>query len=155
MNRRARQAIDREFAKVRRMLKHPESHEEVRTVIAFPNRLLARILTEKRSELLEILKRQQGRSVSQLAQLTGRTVESVSRDLKILSNFGFVCYEPRGKYAVAKYVVIEDGKSQLAMTKVQPRLSGSKSRSYVSSRASASYRPAPRIAYKKKTTKVR
>jgi predicted transcriptional regulator len=152
MNQTVREAIDREFAKVRRMLKHPESREEVRAVIALPPWLIDRILTKRRNELLEILQRRRVNSVSQLAQLTGRNVKSVSHDLKILSSFGFVRYERRFKPAVANYVVMKIGKSQRAMTKVQPQLSGRTSRSYVSL---YKHNPAPRIAYKKKAAKVR
>lgn len=125
MNREVRKAIDRWFDEFQRALKDPESWDGGHAVIALPAWLIARVLTEKRAELLEILKRRRVRSVSELAQLSGRKVESVSRDLKILSNFGFVRYEPRGKckepIAVAKYVLIKLGKSKPSISKARPR----------------------------------
>jgi predicted transcriptional regulator len=116
MNKEVRKSLDRWWDEFRQALKDPESWDGGHTVIALPPQLIARILTEKRNELLEILKRRRVRSVSEMAHLTKRKVESVSRDLKILSNWGFVRYEPRGKckepIAVAKYVLIEVGKPQ-------------------------------------------
>lgn len=113
MNPEVRQAIDREWAKIRRMIQNPQSRETVRAVIALPPQFVARILTEKRNELLGILRRRRVRSVSELAQLTGRRVESVSRDLKILSRWGFIRYERHGKCKspkpMARYVVIPVG----------------------------------------------
>lgn len=113
MNPEVRQAIDREWAKIRQMIKNPQGREAVRAVIALPPQLIARILTEKRNELLEILQRRRVRSISELAQLTGRKVESVSRDLKILSTWGFIRYERHGRCKspkpMAHYVVVPVG----------------------------------------------
>lgn len=129
MNKEVRKAIDRWFDEFRQALKDPESWDGGHAVIALPPQFIARILTGKRTELLEILKRRRVRSVSELAQLTKRRVESVSRDLKILSKWGFVRYEPRGKrkepIAVAQYVLIEVGKPRHSVSNARPRVPAS------------------------------
>lgn len=116
MNTEVRKALDRWFDEFRQALKDPESWDGGHTVIALPPQMIARILTEKRADLLEILQQRPIHSVSELAQLTGRKVESVSRDLKILHTWGFIRYERHGKckqpVAVAQYVLIKVGETQ-------------------------------------------
>lgn len=116
MNTEVRKALDRWFDEFRQALKDPGSWDGGHTVIALPPQMIARILTERRTELLEILKRRRVHSVSELAQLTKRKVESVSRDLKVLHTWGFIRYERHGKckepVAVAKYVFIKVGETQ-------------------------------------------
>lgn len=163
MNKEVRRALARWFDEFRRALQDPESWDGGHTVIALPPQYVARILTEKRNELLEILKRRRVHSVSELARLAGRKVESVSRDLKILSNFGFVRYEPRGKrkepIAVTRYVLIEIGKPDTTTASWAKKR---EHRSYAPFRV-ASYRRNPVVRRRsiscqkpsKKTTRVR
>lgn len=123
MNTEVRKALDCWFDEFRQALKEPKSWDGGHTVIALPPRMIARIFTEKRTELLEIIKQRRVRSISELAQLAQRRVESVSRDLKILHTWGFIRYKGHGRckepVAVTKYVVIEVGKTQPMMKKPQ------------------------------------
>ncbi len=68
-----------------------------RAVLAIPPRLLALLFSRRRVELLEALERERVSSISELAQRVGRSVEAVSRDLKILHKWGLIRYERRGR----------------------------------------------------------
>ncbi len=111
MRKEAQVALDRWFDDFQHALEHPERRREGQAVIALPPRLIGRIFSEKRVGLMEVLYRRRLRSISELAELTGRKIDAVSRDLKILSNFGLVRYERHGKrkepVAVARYALIE------------------------------------------------
>lgn len=111
MNKKVKKALDQWFCNFRQTLENADSRAQPQAVIALPSQMIARILSEKRADLLNILKRRPVRSVSELAALTGRPAESVSRDLKLLSKWGFVRYERKGKLkrpvANAEYVIIQ------------------------------------------------
>jgi len=68
-----------------------------RAVLAIPPRLLALLFSRKRVELIEALERERVSSISELAHRVGRSVEAVSRDLKILHQWGLIRYEQHGK----------------------------------------------------------
>ncbi len=110
MRKEAQGTLDRWFDDFQHALDHPERRREGQAVIALPPRLIGRIFTEKRVGLLEVLHRRRVRSISELAELTGRKIDVVSRDLKILSNFGLVRYELHGKrkepVTAARYALI-------------------------------------------------
>ncbi len=75
-----------------------EAIEVKRTGIALlAPQTACRVLTPKRTQLLELLRQQRVSSAAQLAQLTERSPAAISRDLKVLYNLGFIDYEPRGK----------------------------------------------------------
>lgn len=111
MRKEVRFALNRWFDDFQHGLEHPESRRQGQAVIALPPRLIGRIFTEKRVGLLEILNRRRVRSISELAELTGRKIDVVSRDLKILSSFGLIRYDRHGKrkepVPVARYALIE------------------------------------------------
>ena len=54
---------------------------------------LRSILTEKRIELLRIIKQKKPNSMYELAQVAKRDLKSVNTDIKILSNLGLVTLE--------------------------------------------------------------
>ena len=68
-----------------------------RAVLAVPPRALALLFSRKRVELMEALGKERAPSISELARRVGRSVEAVSRDLKILHKWGLIRYEQRGK----------------------------------------------------------
>lgn len=68
-----------------------------RAVLAIPPRLLSLLFSRKRVELLEALERERVPSISELARRVERSVEAVSRDLKILHKWGLIRYEQHGK----------------------------------------------------------
>ncbi len=54
-----------------------------------------KILTEKRLELLHVVKREKPETIHQLARLVGRDVKNVSDDLKHLAELGLVTMDKR------------------------------------------------------------
>jgi predicted transcriptional regulator len=54
-----------------------------------------KILTEKRLELLHVVKREKPDTIHQLARLVGRNVKNVSDDLKHLAELGLVTMDKR------------------------------------------------------------
>ena len=55
------------------------------------------IFTKKRLELIEIIKQKHPRSVQELARMTRRAKQAVTRDLKILERFEIVKLEKKGR----------------------------------------------------------
>jgi predicted transcriptional regulator len=108
MNRKVKEALDQWFDDFALALEGKPVQGQA--VISLPAHVMARVLTERRCELLSILNKGRVCSISELAERTGRKVESVSRDLSLLSKWGFIRYEPRGKrkepVAVARYALI-------------------------------------------------
>ncbi|MFQ5796663.1 MAG: ArsR family transcriptional regulator [Candidatus Bipolaricaulia bacterium] len=67
------------------------------SIIALSPATSAKVLTPGRLNLLSILAEGPVESVSQLAQRAEKPIEVVSRDLKVLGNFGFIEFEREGK----------------------------------------------------------
>lgn len=67
------------------------------SIIALSPETSAKVLTPGRLNLLSILAEGPVESISQLAQRAGKPIEVVSRDLKVLSKFGFIDFERDGK----------------------------------------------------------
>lgn len=67
-------------------------------IIALPESIS--IFTTKRLELLETIKDKHPRSVQELAAMTRRAKQAVTRDLKILERFDLVRLERKGRIAV-------------------------------------------------------
>lgn len=86
----SRQQVLHEFAKTYEKLRKGEKvkkHEE----LSFQNiETLRKFLTEKRIELLHIIKEKNPDSLYELAQLAQRDLKSVNTDVKILSGLGLV-----------------------------------------------------------------
>jgi len=75
---------------VEEAIKHPELAPERVIVISLTEEEKENILTPKRLELIRTIKKQKPKSVKELAEIVGRRVDAVSRDLKILENYGFL-----------------------------------------------------------------
>ena len=58
---------------------------------------LHRLLTPSRLELISVLKEKSPKSVGELAKLLNRPIESVSKDLNILENYGILEFIKTGK----------------------------------------------------------
>jgi len=85
-------------------IRHPELAPERLSIISLSRETYAKILTPKRLELLKTLRQNEVPSISALAQRVHRPLPSVSRDLRILSNYGFLDIEKRGKTRVPRVV---------------------------------------------------
>lgn len=58
------------------------------------------IFTKKRLELIETIKKHHPQSVQELAKMTKRVKQAVTRDLKILERFGIIRLEKKGRNAI-------------------------------------------------------
>ena len=88
--------IARAFEIVGDMIEHPEKYDEHAVVIA-PDQV-AEVFTPERARLHMVLQeRGLVESVSKLADLLGRPVSAVSRDVTYLEGFGLLRLERRGK----------------------------------------------------------
>ena len=89
----SRQEVLKEFAETYEKLRKGEKvkkHEE----LSFQNiETLRKFLTEKRIELLRVIKAKQPRSIYELAQLVQRDLKSVNTDIQILKQLGLVSLE--------------------------------------------------------------
>jgi len=66
-------------------------------VISLSKQTLEKVLTPSRMGLIRTVKKKNPKSVGELAKLVKRPVESVSRDLRILENFGILSFVRNGK----------------------------------------------------------
>jgi len=71
-------------------LEHPELAPERVVVIDMEKKKLNELLSPSRLEIIETLKKKNPESVGELAKMLGRPIESVSKDLNILSNHGLL-----------------------------------------------------------------
>ncbi len=78
-------------------LEKPELAPSRVLIISLSKKSLEKILTPGRMDLVRTIKEKKPKSVGALAKLTKRPVESVSRDLKILENYGLLTFTRSGK----------------------------------------------------------
>lgn len=71
-------------------VKHPDITPDRVLVISMKEDTLKTIFTQSRIELIKTVKSKSPHSVGELADMLDRPVESVSRDLKILENYGLL-----------------------------------------------------------------
>lgn len=71
-------------------IKHPELTPDRVVIISLSEEEKNRILTPERLKLIRTIKKHNPKSVGKLAKLVDRRVDAVSRDLKILQNYGFL-----------------------------------------------------------------
>lgn len=83
-------------------LKYPDLVPDRVIVISASAKTLEKVLTPARLELIRAIKKRKTKSVTQLARLTHRPIESVSRDLKILNFYGFLEFLKEGKQRIPK-----------------------------------------------------
>lgn len=71
---------------------------------------LRQILSNERAKILSTIKHSSPESIYSLSKLLGRDFKSVSYDLKILQNFGFISFEKtsKGKRNKLKPVLLVD-----------------------------------------------
>lgn len=78
-------------------LEKPELAPNRLLVINLSRGSLEKILTPGRMELVRTIKENKPESVGKLARMVKRPVESVSRDLKILENYGLLAFVQVGR----------------------------------------------------------
>ena len=84
-------------ALLRAMVEYPEITPNKILVMTMKKETLKNIFTPSRIEVIETIKSQKPKSVGELAKRLDRPVESVSRDLKILENYGILEFIQAGK----------------------------------------------------------
>ena len=75
---------------------HPDLAPDRLIVISLSQQNQHRILTKKRLELLRAMKTREIESISELAKAVGRSLESVSRDLRALQSAGLIEFRREG-----------------------------------------------------------
>ena len=78
-------------------LEKPELAPSRVLVISLGKKSLEKILTPSRMDLIRVVREKKPKSVGELAKLLNRPVESVSRDLRILENYGILTLVQMGK----------------------------------------------------------
>ena len=81
-------------------LEHPRSAPS--SVLIVDLGTLSKILTPAREELLKTITDKRPKTVGELVKEVGRPEESVSRDLRILRNYGFISFEKIGRQKTPK-----------------------------------------------------
>ena len=78
-------------------IRHPEITPDRVLIISMDKERMAGILTPARLQLIETIKQKQPESVGELCELTKRPIESVSRDLSVLNNYGILEFVQVGR----------------------------------------------------------
>lgn len=82
---------------VEKTVEEPERFPDEAVFLALEPEELASIVTKKRLELLEAIKRDAPGTIKELAKATGRRVEAVQRDLKLLAEYELVSLRKKGR----------------------------------------------------------
>lgn len=73
------------------------------TVVLFSrDKKIFKIVTEKRLELIRIIRKYNPTSVNKLADLTDRKKQAVDRDLRLLESYNLIELEEKGKYTIPR-----------------------------------------------------
>ena len=79
------------------IIENPEIMPERIVVLSLSKEKMSEILTPARIELIKIIKENRPESVGELVKITKRPIESISRDLRILANYGILEFVQVGK----------------------------------------------------------
>lgn len=77
--------------------KHPKKTPGKVLLLSLSKEELPKLFTKKRLELVELIKRRSGATMSQIAKITKRELSAVERDLKILEGLGIVTLNKTGR----------------------------------------------------------
>lgn len=90
---------------VNEAIEDPEGTPDRYSIIELSPELNYKVMTEKRTQLLKELKQDPDiDSITELSEKVERRLDAVSRDLKILENYGFIDLEKKGRQKVPKLV---------------------------------------------------
>ncbi|MBI4170308.1 MAG: helix-turn-helix domain-containing protein [Candidatus Aenigmarchaeota archaeon] len=71
-------------------IKNPEMTPDRVLIIELKSDIVEKIFTPARKEILELIKTKEPETVGEIAKLVNRPIESISRDMKILENYGLI-----------------------------------------------------------------
>jgi|WetSurMetagenome_2_1015567.scaffolds.fasta_scaffold236305_3 predicted transcriptional regulator len=95
--------MDRYFSQmVNHMIKDSKSTTRNFVMVSLSERTIQKILTKSRMEIIRIIGERNPKSVNELSRIAKRPIESVSRDLRILSNYGLLSFVCTGKTKMPK-----------------------------------------------------
>lgn len=83
-------------------LEKPEYAPNSMLIISLSKGGIGKVFTHARIELLNVIRRKKPKTVGELVRALNRPKESVSRDLRILSNYGFISFKKEGKRKTPK-----------------------------------------------------
>lgn len=81
-------------------LEHPEGSPS--QILIIDVETASRILTPARAELLKAITEKKPKTVGELVKEVERPEESVSRDLRVLQNYGFISFDKSGRQKTPK-----------------------------------------------------
>ena len=88
-----------------RAIEDPEGTPDRYSIVELSPEVNYKVMTKERTKLLERLKSNPDiMSITELSEEIGRPAESVSRDLKILKNYGLIDLERNGRKKVPKLI---------------------------------------------------
>ena len=103
-NGRTREVLELVGRMIQEAVQHPELYPDRLTIVIVDEEMERKVLTPQRLKLLRTLRRREVRSISELATVLRRPIESVSRDLKVLETYGFVQLKPNGRSKQPKVI---------------------------------------------------
>lgn len=82
----------------KRAVENPEGAPNKYSIVELSPEVYYKVMTESRAQLLKTIKHNQDiNSIKELAGMVNRRPDSISRDLKILENYGFIELIRQGK----------------------------------------------------------
>lgn len=85
------------MAFIRESIKHPDKVPDDVLLLSLSKEELTQLFTRRRIELIETIKRERPKTMSELAELLKRELSAIERDLKILEGLGLVRLEKKGR----------------------------------------------------------
>ena len=85
------------MAFIRESIRHPEKTPDDVLLLSLSKDELTQLFTRKRIELIETIKKNEPKTMSELAGLLKRELSAIERDLKILEGLGLVRLEKKGR----------------------------------------------------------
>jgi predicted transcriptional regulator len=82
--------------------KNPEITPDRVLIVEISNKNIDKLFTPKRREVLEVIRHKNPKTIGEISKLTSRPVESITRDLKVLENYGLIELVQAGKTKVPK-----------------------------------------------------
>ena len=86
------------FKRIANTLKNPQkAKKNTDIILSFPSyEVLGKIITGTRLELLATIRKNNPKSIQELARLSGRDFKNVYQDVKLLAEYGLIELEERG-----------------------------------------------------------
>jgi len=88
------------------IIENPEITPDRVVILSLSKKKMSEILTPARIELIKIIKEKNPESVGELVKITKRPLESISRDMRILANYGILEFIQTGK--IKKPIIEKD-----------------------------------------------